>query len=79
VTVVEPGANTEDSSTTQLSICLDVSAVEVLDASRSSMVDTDRGDVHSMTIHLDAVESAPYGWVISDIEGREGRPQCGSE
>ncbi|MGC5223045.1 hypothetical protein ACPW96_10655 [Micromonospora sp. DT81.3] len=78
-TVIEDGAQEGLPDSLQLSICLVVSDVRVLDSEGASVVSDDRGDVHSMTIHLDASRSAPDGWLVSEIEGREGDPTCGSE
>lgn len=76
-TTVEPHAVGGGSfSDVELSICLDVSAVVLVDAEGASMVSEDRPDVQSMLVTLDASESTETGLAISRFSGRDGEPLC---
>ncbi|MFJ6652647.1 hypothetical protein ACIQLJ_07625 [Microbacterium sp. NPDC091313] len=61
--------------TTSLAVCVDVSAVTVVDASGQSQVAPDRVPVQSMTV---LVESLADSHRISSLEGRDGEPKCSS-
>jgi len=57
-----------------LFVCVDVSGVDVLDASGRSTISPERPSVHPLTIQLD--RHAGH-WRISLIGGRRGTPTCG--
>lgn len=57
-----------------LSVCVDVSAVELVDNSGKSVVDPDRTDIQPMRVALRQTNDDT--WLISSFEGREGEPLC---
>jgi hypothetical protein len=59
-----------------VAVCLDVSSVQLTDASGKSVVSADRPNVQSMLVSMSASNSNATGWVISDFEGRTGEPTC---
>lgn len=65
-------------SAPSLDVCLDVSDVTVVDSDGLSVVSPDRRNVQSMRIVFDAVSGSPTGFLIADIDGREGQPECDS-
>ncbi|HYJ48675.1 MAG TPA: hypothetical protein VEX12_02060, partial [Microbacterium sp.] len=65
-TVVEPRAGGgPELSEVEVAICLDVSAVQLLDATGQSVIDADRPDVQSMLISMNASAATDTGWAIS--------------
>ena len=75
--VVEPlGKESGEPSTIQLAVCLDVSGVEVTDSSGASAVDPNRVDVQSLLITMSSAPQSEFGWLIAEIDGREGEPTC---
>lgn len=71
-TVVEPGEATSTSAS--LLICIDVSAVTVVDHHGQSQVHADRRDVQPMTIRLEGHSSE--SWKIAKFDNRDGEPTC---
>lgn len=61
----------------ELAVCLDVSAVTLVDEEGQSAVSPDRPSVQSMLVTVVPAESAPNGWGISAFDGRDGDPACG--
>jgi hypothetical protein len=59
-----------------VAVCLDVSAVTLMDSEGRSVVASDRRDVQSMLVTMSADNGSPTGALISDIDGREGEPLC---
>lgn len=59
-----------------LAVCLDVSNVRLTDAAGTSAVDSSRGDIQTMTVLLEQRPDAPTGFIIADIHGRDGAPEC---
>ncbi|WP_374314033.1 hypothetical protein [Microbacterium sp.] len=59
-----------------ISVCLDVSAVTLVDEGGDSVVAADRPDVQSMRIDLVPMSHSPTRMAISRIDGREGDPSC---
>jgi hypothetical protein len=74
VDALDPTA--DESSTVQLAVCLDVSRVEVTDSSGVSAVDPNRVDVQSLLITMSSAPESEFGWLIAEIDGREGEPTC---
>lgn len=62
--------------TAQLAICLDVSAVTLVDAEGVSAVSPERPNVQSMTVTLVRTPASETGWRLGDFVGREGSPEC---
>lgn len=75
--VVELARLSWDASTgiATLGSCVDVSAVEVLDESGDSVVDSERRDIQSVLITLEAPLDAEK-FKISALTGRDGEPEC---
>jgi len=74
---VEPlGEASGELGTIQLAVCLDVSGVEVTDSSGTSAVDPNRVDVQSLLILMSSAPESEFGWLIAEIDGREGEPTC---
>jgi hypothetical protein len=63
-----------DFGSIDLAVCLDVSDIDVLDASGKSVVNADRLDVQPLSIALIRTNGADLK--ISRINGREGEPSC---
>lgn len=61
-----------------LAVCLDVSAVSVVDEEGRSMVDEDRRDMQAMLITFAQASSSPTRLLIDSIDGRDGAPRCDS-
>lgn len=78
IALIEPSGPVvrNDAKNIELAICLDISAVTVVDASGRSVVEDARPDVQSMSITLIPGESSPTRLLISSIDGREGEPLC---
>lgn len=74
ITALEPIGAVNDDLT--LAACVDIATVDLLDADGNSVVDADRPDTQRTTITLRADSDAPYGFLVSDIAGRESGPQC---
>jgi len=66
-----------DADTVEMAVCLDVSDVSLVDADGSSVVASDRRDVQAMAVELIAAPDSATGLLISNIDGREGPPECG--
>jgi len=66
------------SESARLAVCVDVSEVEVVDSTGTSVVAVDRKDVQPMLITLEPSWAADHGWLIKRIEGRDGSPECSS-
>ncbi|MBW9108808.1 hypothetical protein [Microbacterium ureisolvens] len=64
----EPGA-------VRIAVCSDVSAVDVIDESGSSVVAADRPPIQSSSVTLTSATHSPTGLLISAIEG--GGHECG--
>lgn len=60
----------------RLAVCLDVSAVRLVDESGASLVDIDRADVQSLTVSFVESETSPTHLVLDSVGPREGRPNC---
>jgi hypothetical protein len=65
-----------DLAVVELAVCLDVSAVELRDASGSSIVSPDRPNEQTMLVLVEKSPETETGWAVSKIEGREGEPLC---
>ncbi|WP_156876641.1 hypothetical protein [Microbacterium luticocti] len=76
ITVMEPASVTLSPLVVKLSVCLDVSEIEVFDADGNSLVDPDRPDVHSTTVAIEESPASPTGLAVRGIGAREGDPQC---
>lgn len=76
VQIVEGTEWSPSDGQSSLAICIDVSAVELVDSSGSSVVDADRPDVQSMRVDLQETPGSATGWLISSLSGREGEPTC---
>ncbi|WP_157549432.1 hypothetical protein [Microbacterium sp. Leaf288] len=61
-----------------LDVCLDVSAVTVVDSQGASVVADDRRDIQSMRITVEQAKSSPTGFLIALIDGRTDGPECAS-
>nr|WP_274637697.1 hypothetical protein [Microbacterium bovistercoris] len=57
-------------------VCVDVSAVELIDQNGKSAVETDRGNMQIVLVTFAPSTTSTTGWQISFVEGREGDPQC---
>ena len=66
----------DSTDTVVVAVCLDVGAVDVLDASGESVVSPSRGSIQTMTVLAAESASSDTGFLISSIEGREGEPAC---
>ncbi|WP_292828984.1 hypothetical protein [Microbacterium sp.] len=76
-TIVNPrvwGGPTQ--SQMEVSVCLDVSRVELLNEAGESVVSPDRPDVQSMLVNMFTSLDTATGWIIEDFEGRDGEPTC---
>jgi hypothetical protein len=78
IALIEPSVNriSGGGADVTVAICLDITAVTVVDAHRQSVVDDDRPDVQSMTVTLTPATSSPTRLLISNIDGRDGEPLC---
>lgn len=76
IQLAEPRDWIELSGSIALDVCLDVSRVALTDPAGESVVSGDRKDVQSMLVELTVAESSPTGLLISNIDGREGSPEC---
>ena len=77
--LVELRAFDRSSQTVSLSVCLNVSDVQLRDAAGESVVAADRRDVQSMAVDMARASAAdPELLLISKIDGREGDPECPS-
>jgi hypothetical protein len=61
----------------EVAVCLDVTAVQLVDEAGESVVSADRPDVQSMLITMQATDNTTTGWTIERFDGREGEPACG--
>ena len=59
----------------ELSVCLDVSAIDVVDRQGVSVVSPDRNQVQPLLISL-LPATSNSGFLIADVSGREGDPAC---
>lgn len=75
IQLMEPHSG-DSSNVIHLATCLDVSGVTLVDADGESVVAPDRRDVQAMAVVLTSVPDSPTGLLISDIDGREGAPEC---
>lgn len=75
VIVVLPRTLGGDPPQVDLAVCVDVGAVQVVDASGASVVSPNRPGVQSTLVSL-AQSQSPTGWLISNIVGRDGEPAC---
>ena len=76
VQLAEPRSWSAEDELIQLDICLDVSAVTLLNSGGISVVETDRRDVQSMAAQMTYAPDSATGLRISLINGREGAPAC---
>ncbi|WP_243075190.1 hypothetical protein [Microbacterium sp. SS28] len=76
IALIEPGEIDHQTLNIQMSVCLDVSAVDVRDASGASLVSPDRTAVQSLTVTAVEGAQSPTGLLISSIGPREGQPTC---
>lgn len=60
----------------EVAVCLDVSAVQLVDSGGQSAVDAGRPDVQSMLVSMISSDDSPTGWIISKFAGRSGEPTC---
>ncbi|MDO8383144.1 MAG: hypothetical protein Q7T17_09215 [Microbacterium sp.] len=60
----------------ELAVCLDVSAVQVLDRNQTSVVSGTRGDVQTMMVLAVPNTRSPTGVAIAAITGRSAGPKC---
>lgn len=78
VTLVEPSpTRTSKGIAPVLAVCVDVSGVDVANASGVSQVEATRNDIQALTVTLTTSEKAPTGLLIESFEGRKGAPECG--
>ncbi|QPE05628.1 hypothetical protein IT882_06425 [Microbacterium schleiferi] len=77
VALVEPAplGNAENAAVV-LAVCVDVSGVDVVDASGVSQVQADRNDKESLSVSLEYSTTSPTGALIGSFDGREGEPEC---
>ncbi len=77
VALVEPAplGNAENAAVV-LAVCVDVSGVDVVDASGVSQVQADRNDTESLSVSLEYSTTSPTGALIGSFDGREGEPEC---
>nr|WP_246301358.1 hypothetical protein [Microbacterium immunditiarum] len=61
---------------TALNVCEDVSDVDVVDATGTSVVSGDRPDVQPVLVGFELSVTSPTGLLMSSIEGRQGPPLC---
>lgn len=77
VTVAQPrAAEGQITSTVELAVCVNVSAVALVDSSGASMVDASRTDLQSTLVSVVISGASPTGWLLSDIVARQGEPKC---
>jgi hypothetical protein len=76
IQLAQPRAGLSTDATIQVDICLDVSDVALVDTTGSSVVDSDRRDVQSMSALMTYEPGSPTGLRIANVEGREGAPEC---
>jgi len=60
----------------EVAVCLDVSGVTLVDSEGTSMVATDRPQVQSMLVTLEAGQESRTNMLISRFAGRDGEPTC---
>ncbi|MFV0375462.1 hypothetical protein [Microbacterium sp.] len=76
IAVSERGSASSDLTEVFLSICLDVSRVELTDVQGRSAVDPDRTPVQSLTVGFVPSASSSHGAQVHVITAREGKPLC---
>ena len=74
VVLVEPASISNHDL--DLAVCLDVSAVTIVDRDGKSLVSDDRPKVQPLDITFVRSTASPTGWLISGTHGREGDPLC---
>ena len=72
---VELGAAETEPDAVQIAVCSDVSGVDVIDESGTSVVTADRPPMQASTVTLTGASQSPTGLLISAIEG--GDHECG--
>lgn len=72
IALSEPLDVTPDFAVVELAICQDVSDVTVVDSAGNSVVAPDRPDIQSLRATLVADRTAPTGYLVQEVEGREG-------
>ncbi|GAA1949516.1 hypothetical protein [Microbacterium deminutum] len=65
-----------DLNVVALDVCLDISGVRLVDAHRDSVASADRRDLQSMLVTMTASTSSSTRFLISNVDGREGSPEC---
>lgn len=78
VTLTEPAEMDLDVPTVTLNSCVDVSDVEIHDASGESVVSEDRLPVQPVVVVLVSSDTTPTQLAIQTLDGREGDPKCDS-
>lgn len=76
VTLLEPREFESDTGDVSLSACVDVSSVDLLDATGHSIVDAGRPDTQRTTVLLTVEPNAPREFLVADISAREDGPEC---
>ncbi|WP_194395620.1 hypothetical protein [Microbacterium atlanticum] len=76
VTRLELAAYEPMKSEVSLDVCVDVSSVDLLDASGQSIVDSTRPDMQRTTVSLVHEPNAPRSLLIEDISARQDGPPC---
>jgi hypothetical protein len=74
--LIQPSLVDTDAPRVELSVCLDVAAVEVTGSSGESLVDPERTDVQSLTISLTGSPRSSTKLLVDSIGPRDGAPSC---
>lgn len=76
ITLMSLSDLSDDMDAPALTVCLDVSAIDVRDSGGESLVSDSRPDVQKLTVMFTSSRSTTSGLVIANIAPREGEPAC---
>lgn len=76
ITLVQPAELAPAEADASVDACIDVSRVDIVDASGASVVAEDRPDVQSVRVAFTGTDATRTGLAIEQISGREGEPSC---
>jgi len=76
ITILEPHDYDPSTQSAFLSACLDVSAVDVVDAAGNSVVASDRVAIQTLMVTVVTGGSSPTGGLVSVIGPRQDAPAC---
>ena len=77
LTLIEPLDASSDFAEIELAVCQDVSDVTVVDDAGESVVSPSRPNMQSLIARLVVADTSPTGYLVEEVNGREGDPACG--